>query len=891
MTTPLATAFVLIRPTTTGLGPALKRDLEAQSGVAATAGKKTGSSWAKGFQSSGVTRVANKISEGLVAAGAASVALAVKFQSAMEKIHTQAGVSQKQIGTLGDGILKLAGQVGFSPDSLATSLYHVESAFQSMGITGPKALQLVKIAAEGAAVGGANLEDVTNALTAVISSGIKGAHGFAGAMGVLNATVGVGDMKMQDLAEAFGTGVLAAIKGFGVSIKDAGAALAVFGDNNIRGADAGTALRMSVMALAHPIKAGTTLLESIGIKTNQLADDMQKGGLKLALEDLVGHMRKAGITADQQGAVITTAFGKKAGVGLSVLAGQMTRFESKFPDLAKAAGGFGDAWKRTQATASQQARELGHGFEAMGVTIGQKLLPPLMSMFGFVRTHTGLVIGLGAAIGGVALVISALSLAIRAYEAVTKFAAALNWLFTSSVDAETGAVTGFGLATKIWAGITKVAIAAQWLWNAAMDANPIGAVILAIGLLVAAVVYAYKHFKWFHDGVNAFFTDQAKAAAALWQGLKDGFDAAWHAIKAGMKVFTDITLGFFGTLLQGAANAFGWIPGIGGKLRAASAAFDRFHARVDAALSFQNKTVSVGVNLNVGAGGVRVHAAQGWRVPGYGGGDRWPAMLEGGEAVVPKHLVPAIAPFLSANRVPGFARGGLAGGGLSVHPAFPSVPVMTSAALAVIRGLAQANVSSLFGRLGGGGGAGTARWAPAVLAVLGMLGLPGADLGVVLSQMGTESGGNPSIVNRWDSNWLAGTPSVGLMQVIGPTFAAYAGPFRRTGPFEYGVSVNPLANIYAGLNYALHRYGAGWTSVLGHGHGYDAGGWLPPGLSLAWNGTGRPEQVIAGGGRGGGNRYTIVNNCPPSMNLAEVGRETVRAIREYERRSGKSWRS
>ena len=30
-------------------------------------------------------------------------------------------------------------------------------------------------------------------------------------------------------------------------------------------------------------------------------------------------------------------------------------------------------------------------------------------------------------------------------------------------------------------------------------------------------------------------------------------------------------------------------------------------------------------------------------------------------------------------------------------------------------------------------------------------------------------------------------------------------------------------------------------------HWYDRGGWLPPGLSLAMNGTGRPERVGGGG--------------------------------------------
>ena len=51
------------------------------------------------------------------------------------------------------------------------------------------------------------------------------------------------------------------------------------------------------------------------------------------------------------------------------------------------------------------------------------------------------------------------------------------------------------------------------------------------------------------------------------------------------------------------------------------------------------------------------HAA-GYLVPGWGSGDTVPAMLEPGEAVVPKHLVASLAPFLKAHGVPGFASGG-----------------------------------------------------------------------------------------------------------------------------------------------------------------------------------------------------------------------------------------
>ncbi|WP_157597334.1 lytic transglycosylase domain-containing protein [Streptacidiphilus rugosus] len=65
----------------------------------------------------------------------------------------------------------------------------------------------------------------------------------------------------------------------------------------------------------------------------------------------------------------------------------------------------------------------------------------------------------------------------------------------------------------------------------------------------------------------------------------------------------------------------------------------------------------------------------------------------------------------------------------------------------------------------------------------------------------TESSGNPSAVNNWDSNAVAGTPSKGLMQVIDPTFATYALP----GHMDI---MNPVDNIIAAVRYANATYGA-----------------------------------------------------------------------------------
>ncbi|MFI5780441.1 transglycosylase SLT domain-containing protein [Nocardia sp. NPDC051570] len=64
-----------------------------------------------------------------------------------------------------------------------------------------------------------------------------------------------------------------------------------------------------------------------------------------------------------------------------------------------------------------------------------------------------------------------------------------------------------------------------------------------------------------------------------------------------------------------------------------------------------------------------------------------------------------------------------------------------------------------------------------------------------------ESGGDPSIVNGWDSNAAAGHPSVGLMQTIDSTFNSYA----VDGHHQIK---NPVDNILAASRYAIDRYGS-----------------------------------------------------------------------------------
>lgn len=153
--------------------------------------------------------------------------------------------------------------------------------------------------------------------------------------------------------------------------------------------------------------------------------------------------------------------------------------------------------------------------------------------------------------------------------------------------------------------------------------------------------------------------------------------------------------------------------------------------------------------------------------------------------------------------------------------------------------------------------AGVSQWAPQILATLAMLGQPASWLSTVERRMNQESGGNPNAINLWDSNAQAGHPSQGLMQTIPGTFAAYRNPSLSPNILD------PEANIYAGENYAIHRYGS--LAGMNRPGGYDEGGFLPPGLQMVYNATGKPEPVFNGqqwdsihkGGLGSGGEMKI----------------------------------
>ncbi|SMF87340.1 transglycosylase SLT domain-containing protein, partial [Streptomyces sp. Amel2xC10] len=223
--------------------------------------------------------------------------------------------------------------------------------------------------------------------------------------------------------------------------------------------------------------------------------------------------------------------------------------------------------------------------------------------------------------------------------------------------------------------------------------------------------------------------------------------------------------------------------------------------------------------------------------------------------------------------------------GSIVKKGLVSVSSLPGKALKALGGLGS-KLGDIFGSLfggGGGGGKGGGTWAPLVSQVLAMLGAPGSALQPVLKRIQMESGGNPMAINLWDSNAKAGHPSQGLMQTIPSTFAAYAGPFKSRGIYD------PLANIYAGVNYAMHRYGANWISVMTRPGGYAKGtrGGLAPFGQTAWVGEKGPElmQVTPRGTRIFSNKDSMAMAGQMGIKLPGYASGTIQNASDRQRRA------
>jgi hypothetical protein len=205
-------------------------------------------------------------------------------------------------------------------------------------------------------------------------------------------------MKLQDLNEVIGTGLMGTLSTFGVSLQSAGAALADFGDLGERGAAAGTRLRMMLSLMASPSQAASKILGDLGLTTGEaatatgtmnqvfaetgltttkLADDLrQPNGIYVAITDLQSALEQSGMTASQTDTVLAKAFGGgRTDAALLQLLDTTSRLNTKFDDINASAGNFANNWAAQQQQAKQEWNNAWDGIQSDMIRLGVTIMP------------------------------------------------------------------------------------------------------------------------------------------------------------------------------------------------------------------------------------------------------------------------------------------------------------------------------------------------------------------------------------------------------------------------------------------------------------------------------------------------------------------------------------
>lgn len=501
------------------------------------------------------------------------------------------------------------------------------------------------------------------------------------------------------------------------------------------------------------------------------------------------------------------------------------------------------------------------------------ILAAAQAVWGWIRANWPLLVGMLAGPFGVAAALIAMH-----WRAIRAFAVSTWNYLASFITRITGTIqrTISSAMASIHANVTRTFTAIRSTVTAIL--NGIRAYIVATfnadRAIISAAMSAIKSV--ISSGFNAARRAVTSAVAAIRSLVTAGFNASRSAVSSAMGGIRSVLSSGFATARRTVASAVSSMLGSVRNMAAGFAAAGR--SAIGNLLRGMTSALS-GID-----GWVKVHIVD----PVVNAVKRYFGIRS------PSQVMAGVGENVSRGFVEGIARanplsmaktifGGIpAALGHIVAKGLVSVASLPGRAISALSGLGGriggllSKIPGVFG-FGGGGpsGGGVAQWSGLMHSVLAHFGIPNL-FATFMTQMQTESGGNPRAINLWDANAKAGIPSQGLMQVVPPTFAAYAGPY-----FSRGI-MDPLANIYAAVAYAVARYGRNIGAVLGHGHGYAKGGVISEPITgfgmrsghAYFFGERGPELVSPLSGRAGlnisGGRLQVTVNVYPQRGQSEV---------------------
>lgn len=497
---------------------------------------------------------------GLAAAAVESVKMAGDFQSASERLALSAGEDQNAVSKVSQGMLSMAGQVGYSADQLATAMYKVESGGFHAAQGG---LDVLRAAAEGAKTENADLTTVADALTSALTDYHLKASDAATVTSKLVAATASGKMTFQELASSM-SAVLPVASANHISLNDILGDLASMTMHGMTAQQATQNLADAIRHMTDNNGPAQKELAALGINATQLAQSLGSKGLSGTINEISDAITKR---MGPDGMVVlnlTDAF-KGLAPPVQNLASKVLDGSMSLKDFTAAAKGLDVInAKQAQSFATLAGTMHGIGTEAKsGSEVYQAYSGAMKKAMG---DATGMNVALmisGENAGNTAKAISAVSAAtaeagnhVKGWSEIQqtfnqKWAEFKDGLGAAAIQIGSALLPPLGVLLSVLGSLFKLladhpvllvglataitvalipaivaATAATWAWTVALLANPLTWVVMLVAALAMGVYELIKH----------------------WQGVADFFKGIWHAITSvfdGIKKAWDDFIGGF----------------------------------------------------------------------------------------------------------------------------------------------------------------------------------------------------------------------------------------------------------------------------------------------------------------------------------------------------------
>jgi len=217
----------------------------------------------------------------LALAGGAAIKMAMDFDKSMTKIKSLVGIAGDEVDAMGAKAKTMANEFGVSSSKAAEALFFITSA----GLRGDEAMQTLEASLKASAVGLGETATIADLATSAMNAYGSDSLGAAQATDVLTAAVREGKLSSEDLAGAMGS-VLPVASNMGVQFHEVGAAFAAMSRTGTDAASGATQLNAILSGLLKPTKQAEDALNSMGLSSAGLKQQIKDEGLLSTLNTL-----------------------------------------------------------------------------------------------------------------------------------------------------------------------------------------------------------------------------------------------------------------------------------------------------------------------------------------------------------------------------------------------------------------------------------------------------------------------------------------------------------------------------------------------------------------------------------------------------------------------------